>query len=48
VDFIHNFSLTPGFVVACLMMSIAIANGMELLKVDVEKAFCKPTIWTRA
>ena len=39
VDFIDNFSPTPGLAVARLMMSIAIANGMELHKVDIEQAF---------
>ena len=39
VDFIDNFSPTLGLAVARLMMSIAIANGMELHKVDIEQAF---------
>ena len=39
VDFIDNFSPTPGLAVARLMMSIAIGNGMELHKVDIEQAF---------
>jgi hypothetical protein len=39
VDFVDNFSPTPGLAVARLMMSIEIANGMELHKVDIEQAF---------
>ena len=39
VDFVDNFSPTPGLAVARLMMSIAIANGMELHKVNIEQAF---------
>jgi hypothetical protein len=39
VDFIDNFSPTPSLAVARLMMSIAIANGMELHKIDIEQAF---------
>jgi hypothetical protein len=39
VDFIDNFSPTPGLAVARLMMSIAIANDMDLHKVDIEQAF---------
>ena len=39
MDFVDNFSPTPGLAVARLMMSIAIANGMELHKVDIEQAF---------
>ena len=39
VDFVDNFSPTPGLSVARLMMSIAIANDMELHKVDIEQAF---------
>ena len=35
VDFVDNFSPTPGLAVARLMMSITIANGMELHKVDM-------------
>ena len=38
VDFIDNFSPTPGLVVARLMMSMAIAKGMELNMVDIEHA----------
>ena len=39
VDFVDNFSRTPVLAVARLMMSIAIANDMELHKVDNEQAF---------
>ena len=39
VDFVDNFSPTPGLPVARLMMSIAIANDMELHKVDIEQSF---------
>ena len=39
VDFVDSFSPTPGLAVARLMMSIAIASGMELHKVDIEQAF---------
>jgi len=39
VDFVDSFSPTPGLAVARLMMSIAIANDMELHKVDIEQAF---------
>ena len=39
LDLIDYFSSTPGLAVARLMMSIAIANGMELHKVDIEQAF---------
>ena len=39
VDYADNFSPTPGLAVARLMMSIAIANDMELHKVDIEQAF---------
>ena len=38
MDFVDNFSPTPGLAVARLMMSMAIANGMELQKVDIEQA----------
>ena len=39
VDYVDNFSPTPGLAVARLMMSIAIANDMELHKIDIEQAF---------
>ena len=39
VDFVDCFSPTPGLAIARLMMSIAIANDMELHKVDIEQAF---------
>ena len=39
VDFVDNFSPTPELAAARLMMSIAIANGMELHEVEVEQAF---------
>jgi hypothetical protein len=39
VDYVDNFSPTPGLAVARLMMSLALANDMELHKIDVEQAF---------
>jgi hypothetical protein len=39
VDYVDNFSPTPGLAVARLMMSLAIANDMELHKIDIEQAF---------
>jgi hypothetical protein len=39
VDYVDNFSPTPGLVVARLMMSLAVANDMELHKIDIEQAF---------
>ena len=39
VDFVDSVSPTPGLAVARLMMSIAIANDMEMHKVDMEQAF---------
>jgi hypothetical protein len=40
VDYVDNFSPTPGLAVALrLMMSLAIANDMELHKIDIEQAF---------
>ena len=48
VDFIDNFSHTPGPAVARLMTSVAIANGMEMHKVDIEQAFLQAARWTRA
>jgi len=39
VDYVANFSPTPGLAVARLMMSLAIANDMELHKIDIEQAF---------
>jgi hypothetical protein len=37
VNYVDNFSPTPGLAVARLMMSLA--NDMELHKIDIEKAF---------
>ena len=39
VDYVDNFSPTPGLAVARLMMSLAVANDMELHKIDIEQAF---------
>jgi hypothetical protein len=39
VDYVDNFSPTPGLAVARLMMSLAIVNDMELHKIDIEQAF---------
>jgi hypothetical protein len=39
VDYFDNFSPTPGLAVARLMMSLAVANDMELHKIDIEQAF---------
>ena len=39
VDYVDNFSPTPGLAVARLMMSLAVANDMELHKIDIEPAF---------
>ena len=39
VDYVDHFSPTPGLAVARLMMSLAIANDMELHKIDIEQAF---------
>jgi hypothetical protein len=39
VDYVDNFFPTPGLAVARLVMSLAIANDMELHKIDVEQAF---------
>ena len=39
VDYVNNFSPTPGVAVARLMMSLAIANNMELHKIEIEQAF---------
>ena len=39
VDYVDNFSPAPGFAVARRMMSLAIANDMELHKIDIEQAF---------
>jgi hypothetical protein len=36
VDYVDNFSPTPGLAVARLMMSLAIANDMELHKIDID------------
>ena len=36
---VDHFSPTPGLAVARLMMSLAIANDMELHKIDIEQAF---------
>jgi hypothetical protein len=38
VDYVDNFSPTPGLAVARLMMSLAIANDMELHKIDIVQA----------
>jgi hypothetical protein len=38
VDYVDNFSPTPGLAVARIMMSLAIANDMELHKIDIEQA----------
>ena len=38
VDYVDNFSPTPGLAVARLMMSLAIASDMELHKIDIEQA----------
>jgi hypothetical protein len=42
VDYVDNLSPTPGLAVARLMMSLAIANDMELHKIDIEQAFLQP------
>ena len=39
IDYVDNFSPTPGLAVARLMMSLAVANDMELHKIDIEQAF---------
>jgi hypothetical protein len=39
VDYVDIFSPTPGLAVARLMMSLAIANDMELHKIVIELAF---------
>ena len=39
VDYVDNFSPTPGLAVARLMMSLAVANDMELHKINIEQAF---------
>ena len=39
VDYVDNFSPTPGLAVAPLMMSLAVANNMVLHKIDIEQAF---------
>ena len=39
VDYVDNFSPTPGLAVARLMMSLAVANDLELHKIDIEQAF---------
>jgi hypothetical protein len=39
VDYFDNFSPTPGLAVARLIMSLAVANDMELHKIDIEQAF---------
>jgi hypothetical protein len=39
VDYVDIFSPTPGLAVARLMMSLAIANDMELHKIVIEQAF---------
>jgi hypothetical protein len=39
VDFVDNFSPTPSLAVARLMMSLAVANDMELHQIDIEQAF---------
>ena len=39
MDFVDSVSPTPGLAVARLMMSIAIANDMEMHKVDMGQAF---------
>jgi hypothetical protein len=41
VDYVDDFSPTPGLAVARLMMSLALANDMELQKIDIEQAFLK-------
>jgi hypothetical protein len=47
VDYVDNFPPTPGLAVARLMMSLAVANDIELHKIDIEQAFlwrCKPSL----
>ena len=39
VDYVDNFSPTPSLAVARLIMSLAVANDMELHKIDIEQAF---------
>ena len=39
VDYVDNFSPTPGLAVARTMISIALANNLELHAVDIEQAF---------
>ena len=39
VDYADNFSPTQGLAVARLMMSLAIANDMDLHKIHIEQAF---------
>ena len=39
VDYVDNFSPTAGLAVARLMMSLAIANDIELHKIDIEQDF---------
>jgi hypothetical protein len=39
VDYVDYVSPTPGLAVARLMLSLAIANDMELHKIEMEQAF---------
>ena len=48
VDYVDNFSPTPGLAVARLMMSLAVANDMELHKIDIEQAFLQAKSSTKA
>ena len=48
VDYVDNFSPTPGLAVARLMMSLAVANDMELHKIDSSKLSYKLISSTKA